>query len=42
MTINEQIKILECKIKQNHADYDLYKQNAKIHALSSGKLDKYD
>ena len=41
MTIKEQIKILDDKIKQNQADYDLYRQNAKISALSSGKLDKY-
>ena len=42
MTIKEQIKILDDKIKQNKADYDLYRQNAKISALSSGKLDKYE
>ena len=42
MTIKEQIKILDDKIKQNQADYDLYIQNAKISALSSGKLDKYE
>ena len=42
MTINEQIRILDNKIKQNQADYDLYRQNAKISALSSGKLDKYE
>ena len=42
MTIKEQIKILDDKIKQNQADYDLYRQNAKISALSSDKLDKYE
>ena len=42
MTIKEQIRILDDKIKQNQADYDLYRQNAKISALSSGKLDKYE
>ena len=42
MTAKEQIKILDDKIKQNEADYDLYRQNAKISALSSGKLDKYE
>ena len=44
MTIKEQIKILDDKTKQNQADYDLYRQNAKISALSSGsgKLDKYE
>ena len=42
MTIKEQIKILDDKIKQNKADYDLYRQNAKMSALSSGELDKYE
>ena len=42
MTIKEQIKILDDKIRQNKADYDFYRQNAKISALSSGKLDKYE
>ena len=42
MTIEEQIKILDDKIKENQADYDLYIQNAKISALSSGKLDIYE
>ena len=42
MTLKKQIKILDDKIKQNQAHYDLYRQNAKISALSSGKLDKYE
>ena len=42
MTIKEQIKILDNKIKQDQADYDLYRQSAKMSALSSGKLDKYE
>ena len=42
MTIEEQIKILDDKIKPNQVDYDLYRQNAKISALNSGKLDKYE
>ena len=42
MTIKEQIKILDDKIRQNKADYDLHRQNAKISALSSGNLDKYE
>ena len=42
MTINEQIKILDKKIRSNQAQYDLDRQNAKISALSSGKLDKYE
>ena len=42
MTINEQIKILDNKIRSNHAQYDLDRQNAKISALSSGELDNYE
>ena len=42
MTINEQIKILDNKIRSNQAQYDLHRQNAKISALSSGELDKYE
>ena len=42
MTIKEQIKILDNNIKQNNADYDLYRQNAKISALSSEELNKYE
>ena len=42
MTINEQIKILDNKIRSNQAQYDLDRQNAKISALSSGELDKYE
>ena len=42
MTINEQIKILDNNIRSNQAQYDLDRQNAKISALSSGELDKYE
>ena len=42
MTINEQIKIIDNKIRSNQAQYDLDRQNAKISALSSGELDKYE
>ena len=42
MTIKEQIKILDYKIRSNIALYDLERQNAKISALSSGELDKYE
>ena len=42
MTINEQIKILDNKIRSNQAQYDLNRQNTKISALSSGELDKYE
>ena len=42
MTVKNQLKILDRKIKQNKADYDLYRQNAEISALSSGDLNKYE
>ena len=40
MTVKDQIKILDNKIRQNKDDYDLYRQNAEISALSSGDLNK--
>ena len=42
MTIKDQLKILDNKIRQNQIDYDLYRKNAKISASPSGKLDKYE
>ena len=42
MTVEDQLKIIDRKIKQNKADYDLYRQNAEISALSSGDLDRYE
>ena len=42
MTINEQVKILDDKIKTNKAQYDLDRQAAEISALSSGELEKYE
>ena len=42
MTLKEQLKILDNKIRQNHADYNLHRKNAKVSAISSGKLDKYE
>ena len=42
LTVKDQLKILDRRIKQNKADYDLYRQNAEISALSSGDLDKYE
>ena len=42
MTVNEQIKILDNKIRSNQAQYDLDRQNAKISSSSSGELDKYE
>ena len=42
MTITDQIKILNKKILQNEAQYDLDRKAAKISALSSNNLDKYE
>ena len=42
MTVKDQLKIIDNKIRQNKVDYDLYRKNGKISALSSGKLDKYE
>ena len=41
MTVTDQIKILNRKIKQNAAQYDLDREVAKISTLSSKNLDKY-
>ena len=40
MTVADQIKILDRKIKQNEAQYDLDRKAAKIMAYSSNNLDK--
>ena len=42
MTVTDQIKILDKKIKQNESQYDLDRKAAKISALSSNNLDKYE
>ena len=42
MTITDLIKILNKKIMQNEAQYDLDRKAAKISALSSNNLDKYE
>ena len=42
MTVTDQIKILDKKIKQNEAQYDFDGKSAKISALSSNNLDKYE
>ena len=42
ITINDQIKILNKKNLQNEAQYDLDRKAAKISALSSNNLDKYE
>ena len=42
MTLTEQVKILDDKIKANQDQYDLDREAAKISALSSGELEKYE
>ena len=42
MTVADQIKILDRKIKQNEAQYDLDRKSAKITAYSSNNLDKHE
>ena len=42
MTLTEQVQILDDKIKTNKAQYELDRKAAKISALSSGKLKKYE
>ena len=42
MTTTDQNKILDRKILQNEAQYDLDRKAAKISALSSNNLDKYE
>ena len=42
MTVADQIKIFGRKIKQNEAQYELDTKGAKISALPSGNLDKYE
>ena len=42
MTVADQIKILGKKSKQNEAQYDLDRKAAKISAISSEKLNKYE
>ena len=42
MTITDQIKILNRKIMQNEAQFDLDRKTAKISALPSNNLDKYE
>ena len=40
--MTDQIKILDKKIKQNETQYDLDRKAAKISALPSKNLDKYE
>ena len=42
MTVTNQVKILDKKNKQNQPQYDLDRGTAKISALPSNNLDKYE
>ena len=42
MTLTEQVRILDDKIKANKAQNDLDREAAKIPALSSDELEKYE
>ena len=42
MTVTDQLKIIDNKIKANQAQYDLDRLTAKISAYSSGDLRKYE
>ena len=42
MTVTDQIKIIDNKIKANQAQYDLDRLAAKISAYSSGDLRRYE
>ena len=42
MTLTEPVKILDDRIKANKAQYELDREAAKISALSSGELEKYE
>ena len=42
MTVTDQIKILNRKIKQNETQYDLDRKAAKMSALLSNNLDRYE
>ena len=42
MTVIDQIKILDRKIRQNNSQFDLDREAAKISVLFSKNLDKYE
>ena len=42
MTLTEQVKILDDKIKANKAQNDLHREAARISTLSSGELEKHE
>ena len=41
MSLTDQIKFINRKIKQNESQYDLERKAAEVSALSSKNLDKY-
>ena len=42
MAVNEQVRVLDNRIRANKARYDLDRQTAKISGLSGGELEKYE
>ena len=42
MAVTDELKILDDKIKANQPQYDLDRKAAKMSALSSKELDKYE
>ena len=42
MTLTDDLKILDDKIEKNHVKYDLDREAAKISALSTKELDRYE
>ena len=42
MTVSEKIKTIDNKIEQKNAQYDLYRETAKIAALSSVNVAKFE
>ena len=42
MTLSDELKIIDDKIKANQVQYNLNREAAKLSALSSGELDKYE
>ena len=42
MALTDELKILDDKIKASQAQYDLYREAAKLSALSSKELNKYE
>ena len=42
MSISEKVKAINNKIEKNKVQYNLVRQTAKISALSSGNVSKYD